>query len=635
MSNVIIGTAGHVDHGKTSLIKALTGTDTDRLSEEKKRGITIELGFTEMPNDRGLNIGIIDVPGHEKFVKNMLAGIGGIDLVMLIVDATEGIMPQTTEHFQILKSLCIKKGITVVTKADLVDEEWMELVKEDISEYLKGTFMEDAPIIDVSSYTGHNIGDLKTLICDSVSNIVSRNESPNLLRLPIDRVFTMTGFGTVITGTLIEGMCSVGDELQIYPEGKSAKIRNIQVHGVPSEHAYAGQRTAINLLNVKKEEINRGDVIAFPNSLNQTNMLSVKISMFTDSPRALSNASRVHLYYGSAEVLCKVVLLDSEVLESGKEGYAQLRLESPIAVKKGDRFIIRFYSPAISIGGGVILDANPDKQKRFDEKTLSALRIKESGNSSEILAQTILEQSRKIVPIKDIFLKLGYSESEFEQQLLSLCEDGTAIEIVSGIYVHRDFISEIAKRSSAILTDYHANNPISQGIAKEEYKSKVMKGISTDDEKVLESLFNTLVEHNAIKLKQGVVSNPDFSVTYTQRQLAIKDEILKKFISTGIEFPELETVLAEYKDKVTVRHIIDDLVSEGNLMSLSSQQIIATESWNKALVILKEHMSKNNSITLAEFRDMLGTSRKYAVSILESFDRKKITQLVDDVRILA
>ena len=308
-----------------------------------------------MPNPSGQQIGIIDVPGHERFVRNMLAGIGGIDLVLLVVAADEGVMPQTIEHFEILKMLDIKKGIVVITKMDLVDEDWLELVKDDVAATVKGTFLEGAPVVAVYSHTGENIDQLRALILEKVKDVANRREDPSLLRIPIDRVFTMEGFGTVITGTLVEGSVRVGDEVQIYPGERIAKVRNLQVHGKAVDAAFAGQRTAVNLVNVKKDEIKRGDVLAAKGSLEQTRMLDVKIRMFDDAPRTLVNGSRLHLYYGSAEALCKAVLLDADALESGASGYAQLRMEEEVAVRKGDRFIIRFYSPVETIGGGVIL----------------------------------------------------------------------------------------------------------------------------------------------------------------------------------------------------------------------------------------------------------------------------------------
>ena len=339
MQNVIVGTAGHVDHGKTCLIKALTGVETDRLKEEKKRGITIELGFANLPNDEGLHIGIIDVPGHEKFVKNMLAGIGGIDLVLLVVALDEGVMPQTVEHFEILKMLHIRQGIVVFTKADLVDEEWAQLVNDDVDDLVKGTFMEHAERIRVSSYTGQNIDVLKQMIIDRVKDAGNRRQEKELFRLPIDRVFTMEGFGTVITGTLLEGCCQVGQEVELYPSERIVKIREIQSHGQKAEMAYAGQRTALNLLNIKKDEISRGEVLAAPGSVLKSQFIDAKVQLFSSTDRELKSGDRVHISYGSAQAICKAVLLDKDILSAGEEAYVQFRFDEPIAVRRNDRFI--------------------------------------------------------------------------------------------------------------------------------------------------------------------------------------------------------------------------------------------------------------------------------------------------------
>ena len=344
MKNIIVGTAGHVDHGKTCLIKALTGTDTDRLKEEKKRGITIELGFASFPPKDDIHIGIMDVPGHEKFVKKMLAGIGGIDLVLFVVALDEGVMPQSREHFEIMKSLGIRKGILVFTKKDMVEEEWAQMVEEDTRQMVKGSFLEDAPSVMVSSYTGENIDALRELIFSMVKEGSTRQEEKELFRLPIDRVFTMEGFGTVITGTLLEGSVKVGDEIMIYPGEQIAKVRGIQNHNAAEETAFAGQRTAINLTGVKKEDINRGDVLAVKDGLPLSNRMDVKVRLFDDTRRQLKSHDHVHISYGSAQTVCKVVLLDRDILTSGEEGLAQLIFDQPVPVLHGDKYILLFYN---------------------------------------------------------------------------------------------------------------------------------------------------------------------------------------------------------------------------------------------------------------------------------------------------
>ncbi len=512
MNNVIIGTAGHVDHGKTCLIKALTGADTDRLKEEKKRGITIELGFAEMPSSTDRHIGIIDVPGHEKFVRNMLAGIGGIDLVLLVVAADEGVMPQTVEHFEILKMLEIKKGIVVITKSDLVNSDWLALVKEDIKETIMGTFLEEAPIIAVSSHTGENIEELRALILENLKDVESRREDPSLFRIPVDRVFTMEGFGTVITGTLLEGSISVGSEVRIYPGSKIAKVRNLQVHGNSVETALAGQRTAVNLVNVKKEEIKRGDVIAAKDSLMQTMMVDVKIRMFDDAQRVLANGSRLHLYYGSAETLCKAVLLDKEVLKNGETAYAQLRMDEEIAVRKGDRFIIRFYSPVETIGGGIILDANPVKHKRYRQEIIDALSVKEAGGETDVISQTLLELSKTLPSNKDLAIKLGRTDGEISSQIRQLIGEGKAVDLSDGTYVHIDYMKQVEKAADVILNEYHAKNPISSGIPKGEFRKKLSDKLYFSNTKTSDGLLRHLIQSGKLKDYGNVIAKPDHRV---------------------------------------------------------------------------------------------------------------------------
>ena len=373
MKNIIVGTAGHIDHGKTTLIKALTGRNTDRWEEEQRRGITIDLGFTYFDLKNGDRVGIIDVPGHEKFINNMVAGVVGMDLVLLVVAADEGIMPQTREHMDILGLLGIKKSILVINKCDLVDEEWLELVEEEIQEELEGTFLEGAPVVKVSAATGQGLDELTDTIQQLMSDEVVAKDTQTIPRLPIDRAFILSGFGTIITGTLISGTITREDVLEMYPIGKECKIRNIQVHGQNQDKCYAGQRVAINLSNVKKKEIRRGCVLAPKNSMKNTDLLDVKLTVLEDSMRILTNHERLHLYTGTSEILCRAVLLDKEQIGPGEEGLVQLRLEEEIAVKRGDRFVVRFYSPMETIGGGIVLEPNPVRKKRFDAQAIEEL----------------------------------------------------------------------------------------------------------------------------------------------------------------------------------------------------------------------------------------------------------------------
>lgn len=441
MRNIIIGTAGHIDHGKTTLIKALTGRETDRWEEEKRRGITIDLGFTYFDLPDGSKAGIIDVPGHEKFIKNMLAGVVGMDMVLLVIAADEGIMPQTTEHLNILNLLGVENGIVVMTKCDMADEEWISLVKEDIKESLKSTFLECAKIVEVSSKTGQGIDKLIQEITNLAQQGVRERELNTIPRLPIDRAFSITGFGTVITGTLISGILKKGDEVEIYPVNKLCKVRNIQVHSSDSEKAYAGQRTAINLSNIKKTDIYRGCVIAPVNSMRNTMMLDVKLNMLKSTKRTIINRSRLHLYTGTSEILCRVVLLDRDELTPGESCYAQLRLEEEIAVRRGDKFIVRFYSPLETVGGGEIIEPVPMKKKRFDEDLIEELRIKEKGTGADVI-EKIIKEANDHVSVSQLAKTTALSEIEIKDniEILEQEEKITLFKVKNDIYVwHKSF----------------------------------------------------------------------------------------------------------------------------------------------------------------------------------------------------
>lgn len=634
MKNIIVGTAGHVDHGKTCLIKALTGMDTDRLKEEKKRGITIENGFADMICG-DYNISIIDVPGHEKFIKNMLAGIGGIDLVLLVVGLDEGVMPQTVEHFNILKMLNIRKGIIVFTKRDLVDdEEWIELVKEDAKSLVEGTFMEDAPSIEVSAYDNFNIEELKQLIVENIDDSILKSDAKELFRLPVDRVFTIDGFGTVITGTLMEGTIRQGDDITVYPDGKVTKVRNLQVHNETVDTAFAGQRTAINLAGLKKEDIQRGSVLAAKDSLEPTMMVDVRMELFDDIDRSVVNNSRVHFYCGSSQALGKVVLMDRDTAEKGEVCYVQIRLEEAVAVKKDDRFIIRFYSPLITIGGGKVLEVSPSKHKRFDENVIKAMELKDKGDIKDIAELVIKEKSRYLFTKGYFAAKLRLGIRELEKILESL-ETENRINIVRRDYVvHSDYIKEICEFTCNVLKDYHDKNSLSEGINKEEFKSKISQKFRIFDSKMADEIISLAERQGSIKINAKSVSLAGFSVSYSPAMEAMKERIIKIYKDSRYEMPTVDEVLQTEKDQINARHIIDALINCGELVRLNYQYCIDKEAFDNALDKLKDKIHQNGRITLAEFRDIIGTSRKYAMEILDYLDSKKITQKVDDARIL-
>ena len=634
MQNIIVGTAGHVDHGKTCLIKALSGYDTDRLKEEKKRGITIDLGFANLPNDEGLHIGIIDVPGHEKFVKNMLAGIGGIDLVLMVIALDEGVMPQTTEHFEILKMLHIREGIIVLTKADTVDDDWADMVEADVQEMVKGSFLENAPMIRVSSYTGKNIPELRDMIIDMVRETGNRREDPELFRLAIDRAFTMEGFGTVVTGTLQEGSLSVGEEIMLYPQERMLKVRGIQSHGKQEERAFAGQRTAINLLNIKKEEIHRGEVLAYPGSLIPSTMVDVKLTLFKSSDRRLKSGDRVHLNYGASQVIAKVVMLDQDIIEAGESCYAQLRFDEPVVVKRNDRFIIRFFSPVVTFGGGVVLDAAPTKHKRHDETVVESLHVKETGETEDVLLLEILEESRRFPTPEALAALMDMSRLQTEFYLTRLKEKKKIIVLADGSVIHMDYWKQVADYATETLKEYHINNPITEGMDKEEFKSRLYDRFRLPDLRKAEILLSELQKRMIVKSSGTYVSVKDFNTAYNDELTGMRIEIAKQYAAAGIEAPPTAEVTNSFKDKTKARQIIENMHKEGVLVKISPTTYMDKKCYDEIVQKLSAHMDAHGKITLGEFRDLAGTSRKYAMQFLECLDRQKITKMVGDARVL-
>lgn len=622
MKNIIIGTAGHVDHGKTRLIKALSGIDTDRLEEEKKRGITIELGFAHIPNDAGYNIGVIDVPGHEKFIKNMLAGIGGIDFVLFVVAADEGIMPQTQEHFEILQALGIDDGIIAITKTDMVDEEWLELVQEDIRDYVEGSFLEGKPMIPVSAKSGANIDLLKEEIIRKCDRESKRIEAPEMFRLPVDRVFTKSGFGTVVTGTLMDGTCSLNDEVHVFPEETPAKIRGIQTYGNDVDQAVAGQRTAINLSGVRKEDIRRGDVIAAKSAVSVTGMLDVKLKIFDSSERMVLNNSRVHLYCGSKEVLTKVILMDRDALSAGEEAYVQFRLEEPIAVRRGDRFIIRFYSPIITIGGGQILDAVPEKHKRNRENVLEGFRTLESGNVSDIF---VLKTGGHKFYSKELLLQeLGMLSETGNRGIERCIEAGKLVELEDGTILAASKFQMMMDRLIQLLQEYHESNPLAEGMPKQELQSRLRDTWHIQEDKIILGAVHRLMDLDTLMDCGKTVSMQGFEAVLTPEQEKLKERIAGIYKDAGIEIPKNDEIYALDPDKRVINAIFDRLYKEGVLVKVDPSYNISQEGWNRVVAAART-AGAEGSFVLADFRDTLNTSRKYASVYLAALDRAGIT----------
>ncbi|WP_425446607.1 selenocysteine-specific translation elongation factor [Dethiothermospora halolimnae] len=634
MKNVIVGTAGHIDHGKTTLIRALTGRNTDRLKQEQDRGISIELGFTFFDLPSGKRAGIIDVPGHEKFIKNMLAGVIGMDIVVLVVAADEGIMPQTTEHLDILNLLDIENGIIVLTKSDLVDDEWLELVKEDVLDNVKGTFLEDSPIIPVSSTKGAGVDDvIKTI--DKLTDSIKERDITDTPRLPIDRVFTITGFGTVVTGTLVSGQFSEGDEVQVFPGNKVGRIRSIQVHEEDTTTAYAGQRVAINIAGLKKSEIDRGNIVAPIGSMEDTMMLDVKLKLLKNSQRIIENRTRVRIYLGTSEVLCRVVLLDKEHLTPGESCYAQLRLEDTIVAKRGDRFIMRFYSPMTTIGGGEILDSNPPKRKRFDNSAIEELKIKEKGSTEDIVEKIIKDKSKDFSSIKDISIYTVASKDKVAEIVNNLHENKKIItfELLNDIHViHRDYYVDLSDRIKKELEKYHSKNPLKAGMLKEEVRSKFLNNIKS---RLAEEFFDYLVKQDIIKQTNEVISLKKFKIEFTDKQEEIGKRIESIYMDSKFTTPKFDEIKGnlDYND-YDIEQVFNALIDLGILMRLKDDIILHKDVYLEGIDIIKKHINTNGDITLADARDILNTSRKYAVAYLEYLDQVKVTKRVEDKRIL-
>ena len=625
MKNIIIGTAGHIDHGKTTLIKALTGRETDTLKEEKKRGISINLGFTYFDLPSKKRAGIVDVPGHEKFIKNMLAGASGLDMVLLVVAADEGVMPQTVEHLDILTYLNIKNGMIVLTKSDTVDEEFRELVKEDIREKVQGTFLEEAEIIEVDSISRKGLDELISKIDDMTEEIEDKNlNSP--ARLNIDRVFSIKGFGTVVTGTLIEGKISVDDDLVIYPKELPTKIRSIQVHGESVDTAYAGQRTAINISNVKVEEIERGDVLASVNSLEEAMMLDVKLSIVKHMNIGLKHWDRLRLYHGTREILCRAVPLEVEEINPGESGFVQLRLEESIVAKKGDKFVVRRYSPMETIGGGVIVDTNPRKHKRFDKNVIEALAVKEKGELTDILEEYIKANSKNYPNIKDIMSYSGENEANIKEALNKLIEENKIVA-VNNMYMHIVQYDKLKEVLLKTLQDYHKKFRLRKGMVKEETRSKIESKFKTREFDILLDMFKN---EDIIKVEDNMVSLAQFNVVFNEKQLQIKKLIENNLDKCGLDtILTVEEVLAGKRE---YEEVLESLI--GNTVEkLDDTYVMSKKIYEQAKDILLKYLDENKEITLGEYRDLVDSSRKNCMIILENFDRNKVTKRIENKRV--
>ena len=627
MKHVIIGTAGHVDHGKTCLIKALTGIDTDRLKEEKKRGITIELGFAHLDLANGQRVGIVDVPGHEKFVRNMLAGAGGLDVCMLIVAADEGIMPQTIEHLDILSILGIQHGVVVITKADLVEEDFTELVAEDVKELTKGTFLENAPIIPVSAYTGQGLDTLKAQLTDLCASIPERAEEGHF-RLPIDRVFTLKGFGTIVTGTLMEGKLKKDQNIVLYPENEPVKVRSLQVHSKDANTAYAGQRVAVNVPDRKKEEILRGDILATSDSLYPTMMVDVKLEVLKHTDRVIKHGSRVHIYHGTKELLGKVALMDREELKAGESGYAQLRLEETTALRKGDHFVLRFYSPVETIGGGVVLDACPKKHRKNDKKAYRAFEMKDCGSVEEQVELAFLEHQGKFYSLKQLMTKCSLDRTQTRNVVKKLVDGKRLVGLYDEIYIHSEELKIYEKRVTQFLDKFHKEYPLKEGMGTQEVRSR----LKLEQGKVTEAILDILKQNKVIKEEHGCISKYRFKVVVKEDEDAILKEITEQYLAFGFAPLATELYLKEHAKQKKFKAVFTALLNKKVLIRLDEQYCLHKECYERAQTVFRELAVEKSVVALGEYREKLGCSRRVAVPILEHFDKTGFTVKTEEGR---
>ena len=626
MKNIIVGTAGHIDHGKTTLIKALTGRNTDRWEEEQRRGITIDLGFTYFDLPDGDRVGIIDVPGHERFINNMVAGVVGMDLVLLVIAADEGIMPQTKEHVDILNLLGIEKSIIVLNKCDLVDEEWLELVEEEVKEELEGTFLAQAPVVKVSAATGEGLDGLIMLIGRMTSDEVVAKDVRTIPRLPVDRAFTLSGFGTIITGTLVSGTITREDTLEMYPVGKECKIRSIQVHGQDREACCAGQRVAINLSNVKKKEIKRGCVLAPKNSMKNTDLLDVKLRVLDSSVRILTNHMRLHFFTGTSEVLCRAVLLDKEEIGPGESGFVQLRLEEEVAVRRGDKFVVRFYSPMETIGGGEVLEPNPRVKRRFQQSVIEELERKESGSTADVIELHVKGHGDTLITIAELAKLTALSPDEVKEDVERLESQGLVcvFPMRKDTYVwHSDSRRGAKTTIQKVLKDYEERFPYRYGMKKAEVSAAYFQKIKPN---VFDKILDLLIEDGCLKRVEEFLCTPEYEV----RKDGVYDKVSGIFLDTfkkaKFDFVRYSEVDFGRVDRMIADDILNILLEEQKIVKVSEDMYTLKEYMEQAKEVIQKKLKEDPLITIAQVRDLFETSRKSAKPILEYMDSIKVTK---------
>ncbi len=637
--HVIIGTAGHIDHGKTALVKALTGRDADTLEEEKRRGITIELGFVFMDTPSpDKQIVFIDVPGHEKLVKTMVAGASNIDAAVLVIAADEGINVQTREHFEILKLLDIPQGIIALTKTDLVDDQHVKALKADVENYVKGTFLEDAPIIPISSISGEGIEDLKASLY-KISEEVTPRVDRGTFRMPIDRVFTMRGFGTVTAGTVLSGTVKEGDKVEIFPEGMISRVRGVQVHHSKTNQSHIGKRTAINLSDLDKDKLRRGQTAAAPGSLTPTNRLDAKLHLLKSYGKKLKNRERLRLHIGTSEIICRLVLLDRDKLSSGETAFVQFVLESLNVALPQDRFVVRTFCPLMTIGGGIILDAAPHKHKRFSSQTVNELEMLD-GNLENTIEQVFLKGAFSPQSAAEVAKKIGKEEGDIAEAVLSKLSTGKILSIKSSKaagkdkrYLHETAYSNLRNKLQEILQHYFEKNSYESLAPSSVLRSEFLK---LSDDYVFKYILAELIADKTIYEKDGKIGLPGHKVQMTSREQVNADKIEEIYKSAKFKTPIEEDVRTQVGlEPPEFKNILSGLLNQDRLIRLSKNVTYHKDTVTEVKELVIDSIKKNQSMTIAELRDRLQFSRKYAQAILEYFDASGLTKRKEDKHILA
>jgi selenocysteine-specific elongation factor len=625
--HVVVGTAGHIDHGKSSLVQALTGIDPDRLKEEKERGITIDLGFAHLEVEPGLTLGIVDVPGHERFVRNMLAGVGGIDLVMLVVAADEGVMPQTREHLAICQLLRVRGGLVALTKVDLVEAEWLELVREDVRSVLRGTFLEGGPLVPVSARTGAGLDALRRALAGLARGVPARATDATF-RLPIDRVFTIRGFGTVVTGTVAAGQVALDDRLEVYPRALQAKVRGIQTHGHPVAQAVAGQRAAVNLQGVERASIERGDVLAPPGLVRPTQAVDAVCELLADASLPLRARQRVRFHVGTSEVMARVLPLEGAEVAPGARGYVHLRLEAPVVALPGDRYVIRSYSPMVTIGGGELLDVDPPRARRAAR--LARLAVLAGGAPEAVVEEHLRRAGAAGARLASLRARTPLGPEALRVALASLAAAGRVAVVDRECWVHAEAVEALRAAARAALEAFHAREPLKPGMSKEELRTRL--GVA--DDRVFLALLERFAAAGDLAVDRDKVRLAGHAVRLDPRQQAVLDRLEAEFRTAGVAPPSLEEAFARLGVAPGDQALAQLLLEDRRLVRVREGLYFHAEALLAVQARVTEFLRAHPAITPQELKDLFGVSRKYAIPLLEHLDAQRVTVRVGDRRVL-